>query len=92
MTNETNCCILEKKGIPIKNVMCVNLILVQLTNKCVKDKLTNGSVGTVREICYPTKDKRRHEYYNYPPIAPFQRRTNLSPIDNKPGFPFHFKL
>ena len=50
-----NCC-LKESSLPTRSALCVGAKVMLLTNYVVEQKIMNGSVGTIKKLCYKTKE------------------------------------
>lgn len=54
-TNGKNCCLTES-NFPVRNLLCTGATVMLLINFIVEYKIMNGSVGTVKDICFENKE------------------------------------
>ncbi|KAL7526837.1 hypothetical protein ACHAXR_003194 [Thalassiosira sp. AJA248-18] len=78
-SNGTNCCVKES-SLPIKNAMCVGSIVMLLTNELVEMGLLNGSIGTVKDICYQTNACMGQKDADFYVVVQFNDSTLQTPL------------
>lgn len=73
-------CLVKESSYPLKNAMCVNSIVMLLTNELVEMGLLNGSIGIVKDICYQTNDSMGQKKADFYVVVEFKDSTLETPL------------